>query len=295
MKICNCGDEMKKNHLFVCTMSLIMVSAFLVGCNKNEDYSENFVLSESSSDAIEADEISLKSDYEETDSQVTNESEESETIQTTEKRNVVNPVKVNVKSSSGSSVDMYEAISDIDLNRPASILPNQIFTGWAETEIIQQIGEKTVDIADVIDITAESEDISEESNVIYNDAVYVDNDIPVQFSVPIIVGGTTDFCILEAEISYDSKLLEFIELQNPDPDLTYNCNKEAGKIFLSFLSNGNINAELDLCEIVFETKGKELAETSLEYTVKDIASWNETTSDFDEVRHKIINSKIVMY
>lgn len=286
---------MKKNHLFVCTMSLIIVSAFLAGCNKNEDYSDISVVSESDSAAIDADEISLKSTDEDTDSQTTTESEESESIQKTEKRNVVNPVKVNVKSSSGSSVDMYEAISDIDLNRPASILPNQVFTGWEETEIIQQIEKKTVDIADIIDITAESKDISEESNVIYNDAIYVDNDIPVKFSVPIIVGGTTDFCIIEAEISYDSKLLEFIELQNPDPDLTYNCNKEEGKIFLSFLSNGNINAELDLCEIVFETKGKEPAETSLEYIVNDIASWNESASDFDEVKYKIINSKIVMY
>lgn len=286
---------MKKNHLFLCAMSLIIVSAFLNGCSKNENDSESSAISESSSSAIEADKVSLKSDSNEITPQVTTESEESETVHATEKRNVVNPVKVNVKSSSGSSVDTYEAISDIDLNRPASILPNQVFTGWEENEIIRQIGEKTVDTTDVIDITAEIKDISEESNVIYNDAVYVDNDIPVQFSVPIIVGGTTDFCILEAEISYDSKLFEFVELLNPDPDLTYNCNKETGKICLSFLSNGNINADLDLCEIVFETKVKEPAETSLEYTVKDIASWNETTSDFEEVQYKIINSKIVMY
>ncbi len=286
---------MKKNHLFVCVMSLIFVSAFLVGCNKNEDYSESSVVSESSSDAIEADEISLKSDSEEISTQVTTESKKSETISTTEKRNIVNPVKVNVKSSSGSSVDMYESISEIDLNRPANIMPNQVFTGWAEAEIVQQIGEKNVDITDLIDITAESEDISEEPNVIYNDAVYIDNDIPVQFSVPVTVGGTTDFCILEAEISYDNKLLEFVELQNPDPDLTYKYDEKANKIYFSFLSNGNINADLDLCEFIFKTKGKEPAETSLEYTIKDIAAWNEDTSDFDEVGHKVINGKIVMY
>lgn len=287
---------MKKNHLFLCAMSLIIVSAFFNGCSKNENDSESSsAISESSSSAIEADKVSLKSDSDEITPQVTTESEESETVQTTEKRNVVNPVKVNVKSSSGSSFDTYESISDIDLNRPASILPNQVFTGWEENKTIEQIGEKTVDITDVIDITAEIKDISEESNVIYNDAVYIDNDIPVQFSVPIIVGGTTDFSILEAEISYDGKLFEFVELQNPDPDLTYNCNKETGKICLSFLSNGNINADLDLCEIVFETKVKEPAEASLEYTVKDIALWNETTSDFEEVQYKIINSKIVMY
>lgn len=236
------------------------------------------------------------SNTEETETKQNENDDEPETIaDATEKRNIVNPVKVNISADTKSSADIYESISDINLNRPDVLRPGEVFLGWEENEVVKQIIDKTVDISSTIEMTVESEDISDDPNVIYNDSVYVCNDIPISFSTNISIGGNVDFSVLEMEIEYDSNLMEFVEFQNVDPDLTCNCISEESKIYLSFSSVSRINGEINLLDIVFRTKGNTAAETSLKYKIKDMAAWDESISDFYNVRHSVVDGKIVMY
>ena len=273
---------MKKYMAIMCVISLIAL--INTGCNKKEDRS-----------------IADDSNYSTTENKQSENDINSETtlevtdIETTEKRNIVNPVKVNISADTKSSAEIYESISDINLNRPDVLRPGEVFLGWKENDVVKQIMGKTVDISSTIEMTVESKDISDDSNVIYNDSIYVCNDIPTSFSANISIGGNVDFSILEMEKEYDSNLMEFVEFQNIDPDLTCNCISKENKIYLSFSSVSRINGELDILDIVFRTKGNTAAETSLKYKIKDMAAWDESISDFYNVRHSVVDGKIVMY
>lgn len=221
--------------------------------------------------------------------------EKADEPEVTQKRVIVNPVYVNYKNESGDDLQEYESVSDIDLNRPSSLRPNEVFKGWNNTGTVDQITDRTVDFSSVIDLESDTVDITDTKNVLYNDAVYVDNDIPVKFSVPVSAGGTTDFCVLDLEIEYDGELMEFVEFENVDPDAVCNCLKDENRILVTFSSAANISGQLDLCTAVFMTKGSDPAETSLKYNVRDIAAWDSDTSDFYDVRYTVIDSKIVMY
>ena len=271
------------NKKIITIMCILSLTALVnTSCSKKEE-----ITVAPDSDYSTSEETETKQDE--------NDAELETVIEATEKRNIVNPVKVNVSTDTKSSTEIYEAISDINLNRPDVLRPDEVFLGWKESEIVQQIVDKSVDISSTIEMTVDSMEISDDSNVIYNDSVYVCNDIPTSFSTNISVGGKVDFSVLEMEIEYNSELLEFIEFKNVDPDLICNCVAEESKIYLSFSSVSKINGAIDLFDIIFKTKGTSPADTSLKYTIKDIAAWDESTSDFYNVRHSVVDGKIVMY
>ncbi|MBE6850980.1 MAG: hypothetical protein E7504_04460 [Ruminococcus sp.] len=255
----------------------------MTGCNQQESSSQEETgtteSSESAASTVESE---------------TNPKEESESE--TEDRNIVNSIEVNISNASGEiSHEKYAALSDINLQRPDLLKSDEIFVGWEEQDVIEGIGDKSINVEESITMTAESLDISEKNNVIYNNAVYVGSDIPTEISVPLLVGGKTEFCVMDLEVAFDTAFLEFVEFTNVDADVTCNYDKAGNRIYISFVSTENVEGELYLCDVKFRTVGAQKAETALQYDVKDIAAWDAEKSDFYAVKYQTVKGKIVMY
>ncbi len=270
-------------------LSIVMLICFsivlMTGCIRQEDNSlGESQITESSEPAESASECE------------TAPKDESETASETDDRNTVNPISVNVLNASGEvSAEKYASLSEINLQKPGFLNSDEVFVGWEEQEVIESIGDKTINVEETITMTAESIDVSEKNNVIYNNAVYVGSDIPTEFKVPLIVGGNTEFCVMDLEVGFDADVLEFVEFTNVDTDVTCNYDEAEKKIYISFVSVENIEGELYLCDVTFRTFGSQKAETALQYDVKDIAGWDAEKSDFYTVTHQTVKGKIVMY
>lgn len=184
-------------------------------------------------------------------------------------------------------------MSTINLNRPSSMKGNEVFDGWSQEELVSQIMEGSVAKEDELTLTAESVNISNSDNVIYNDVTYVNSGMD-SISIPVNVGGNTNFAIIELEISYDTSLLEFESFISKDTDVECNC-PEPGLIYISFVSTDNVSADIELCNIQFKNISAEGTETSLKYNIKDLAAWNSDKTDYIDVNHEVINSRIVMF
>lgn len=280
----------KKYSLFALIMALLVLS----GCsNKNNqsNTSANDTHSLSSTDtgsSVETDnsaEITTIADSESTTSRKP--TDEKKEVQKGEfEIDIVSPDGGGVETRSGS-------LSDIDLNRPTSLSGTEVFDGWKQEDIIANIRDGSISEDKPLSLTAESIDISNSNNVIYNDVTYVNNGMG-SVSIPITVGGNTNFSIIELEISYDVSLLEFESFINKDSDVECNC-PEPGVIFISFVSTDNVNADVKLCEIQFKNISAQGSETALKYNIKDIAAWNSDKTGYIEVNHEVINGKIVMF
>jgi len=291
---------MKKNSILI-TVAFALLIATATGCSKSKENSEildNDISTDSISENSESNnynsELENTSDinYSKSDSKVSLKTNDEETAT---ECNAVDPINVTISNGSDSTDKTYASISDIDLNRPDNMMPDHVFMGWNENAIIQKIADKSIDVTSNINITAESTDISNMENAIFNDATYVNADIPTEFSIPIAIGGKTKFNTLDLEIEYDSSIMKFIKFQNVDSDLVCNCIPNENKIYISFSSSGNISGQIDLCDIIFSNIKSGSLETSLKYTVKDMAAYDKTTSAFSNAKYTIVNGKIVMY
>ncbi len=270
-------------------LSIVMLICFslvlMTGCSRQDDNSPG------ESEITESSETG-----ESTSEHETTPKEESESTDETDDKNTVNPISVNVINASGEvSAEKYASLSEINLQKPDSLKSDEVFVGWEEQEVIASIGDKTINVEETITMTADSIDVSGKSNVIYNNAVYVGSDIPTEFQVPLIVGGNTEFCVMDLEVGFDTDILEFVEFTNVDTDVTCNYDEAEKKIYISFVSVENIEGELYLCDVTFRTFGSQKAETALQYDVKDIAGWDAEKSDFYTVKHQTVKGKIVMY
>lgn len=206
----------------------------------------------------------------------------------------VNPIKLNVVRPDGEEQYIeYNSLSDIDLNRPTCLKYNEVFSGWMESETISGIVEHSINTNESIQLTPIITDISESINTLYNDTVYVE--ISEKYiTVPVKIGGDTNFAVLDLEIDYNSELLEFDSFSYNDVDAECNC-PEKGKIIISFVSTSNIDSELDLCDVKFKLLNDKKEETRLEFNVLDIAAWNSDFTDYINVKHNIVDNKIVVY
>lgn len=186
----------------------------------------------------------------------------------------------------------YVSADDINLNRPSTLNGSEVFVGWAEQDVVSQIGNGALEEDESISLTMESVDISDTENAIYNDTVYVSAESEY-IEIPITIGGNTNFSILDLEVSFDTELFTFDSFAYSDDDAL--CNYNEGKILISFVSTSNINSDVNLCTLKLKKNTTESSDAKLDYVVKDIAAWNNASTGYIEVSHEIVNDKIVMY
>ena len=202
------------------------------------------------------------------------------------------PITVNYKSEDGSANEVnYSSLSSIDLNRPSSLKGNEVFIDWKES-VTDQISNITED-SNTISLTPEYIDISDTENAIYNDTIFTSSS-DSYITVPVIIGGQTNFSVIDLEILFDTNLFSFDSFEYEDEDAVCNYTKD-GKILVSFVSTSNISADINLCNIKLKKNNNSTSKTKITYTVKDIAAWNEDCSDYINVTYEIINDQIVMY
>lgn len=281
----------EKSILIKIIFSGLILSSLLSGCSKNSTDDTKTMSSESSAES--STEISGE-DKNEPNSQSEENTEASLININEEKPQVVNPIKVNMKLSNGDirKTD-YDSLSEINLNRPSFIGYNEVFTGWNENDTVASIGEHSINTEEGISLSLNTVDISKSDNTLFNDSIYTECG-DEYISVPIKIGGNTNFSVFELEIKYDSKVLEFESFENTDVDATCNCS-EKGTINICFVSTENIQSEVYICDIKFRNIKHNAADTQLEYKVSEMAAWNDDFTGYVDVKHNIVNGKIVMY
>lgn len=293
--IVNIGANPLKNRLNIAVLiSLLLLSGCSANANSNlsSDVTIGEVLSSSESNQFPDETTAV-------DNNITTENENSHSTPS----DAIEPSKRDIKKGevsvdiilpdSGNLETRNGSSSDVNLNRPSSLKGNEVFDGWTQEEVVSQIKDGSVKPDESLTLTAKSIDIGNMENVIYNDVTYV-NAGKDSVSIPVTVGGNTNFAILELEISYDTSLLEFDSFLHKDSDVECNC-PEAGLICISFVSMDNANADIELCDILFKNISTQSSETALKYNIKDLAAWNADKTDYVDVNHEVINGKIVMF
>ena len=277
---------------------LASLAVFFCGCSNNSDTSSlsstseintaDSIATEASTEELPVSETTQPAkDNDKSESSTTHQDKSAES-----EKNSADSISIDV-SEHGNIETRSGDMSTINLNRPSSMKGNEVFDGWSQEELVSQIMDGSVAKEDELTLTAESIDISNSDNVIYNDVTYVNSGME-SISIPVTVGGNTNFAIMELEISYDTSLLEFESFISKDTDVECNC-PEPGLIYVSFVSTDNVSADIELCNIQFKNISAEGAETSLKYNIKDLAAWNSDKTDYINVNHEVINSKIVMF
>lgn len=266
---------------------ILLFSFLLCSCSSDKVSEDSLKVTETNS-ASKSDTLIYSSET--ADDEVKAEKEESiNTISSFDK------IVVEYKNSNGDIFyNEIDKISDISLKKPSFLSEREVFTGWKEDILISEIADSTFN-ADELVLTAESMDISSVENVIYNNSVYVSSEGTREFVIPVVIGGITDFAVMDLEINYDSEMLELLEVTSDDSDVIYNHIKEEDKILINFVSVENVNADVNLCNLKFKVLPNNKNVTALSYNVTDIAAWSEDKSDYRDVNYSIVNSKIVMY
>ena len=155
-----------------------------------------------------------------------------------------------------------------------------IFAGWDGNFL---------DITQSTDITARYTDVSQTTNVIAADTLYVyDTD---EFEVLIGIYGKVSFCGLDLEIAYDRNLLEYIEATEIDNDVILN-NAESGIIYANYVSTSNTTGEVAFMTLKFKVKTTQAAETGLQIKVNSMYFLDNSealiTADCQVLQNKII-------
>ena len=204
------------------------------------------------------------------------------------------PVTIDIVADDGSIQELsYHSSGEININRPSSLKGTEVFIGWEENDILSQISDNSINIEEAISLNIESENISDTENAIFNDTIYTESNTEY-VDIPVIIGGKTNFAVLDLEIAFDTNILAFESFNFIDSDAECNCTDD-GKILISFVSTENITADVNLCSIKLKKLSTENIETRLNYSVKDIAAWNEDLTDYVDVTYRIVNDRIVMY
>ncbi|MBO4878433.1 MAG: hypothetical protein J5501_10535 [Ruminococcus sp.] len=205
------------------------------------------------------------------------------------------PIVISINTPEGEFAEEYSTAQDIDLNRPASLGDNEVFTGWKEQKTLNSIENGEPVSGDVILLTPETSDIGGKKNTIYNNAVFTHTGSANEFSVPVRIGGDAEFCVLDLEIKYDPSVLEFVRFENTDSDAAINYKAEENKILLSFVTRNNIKSDTLLSDIVFKPVTDEYATSQLYYSVSDIALFNSNSDKLEDTEYNITACDIVMY
>jgi len=120
----------------------------------------------------------------------------------------------------------------------------KVFSGWSSP--LDSITEDLLVRANLISAT--------DANLFTMDSVYVRSGGEAR--VPLRLQGQVNLAGFELTIVYPFEELEFKGFVNLDKDMFANCIPETGEIKIAFASGNNVSGSIDICELIFEAKGK---------------------------------------
>lgn len=286
---------------------MICLASTLCGCSKSKETSQNGkqAIEETSISTTSSTETADISDSNEKTAQATDsekkkdetqsEKEENDKTQNEEPANSEdNKITINYNLSDDAFQEkQYSSNSEVDLNRPSVLKGSEVFVGWKEQEMISNLENDTYQEGETVSITPETVDICNTRNAIYNDTLFSSSDEEF-VEVPIIIGGDTNFSILDLEVAFDTELFSFDSVTYFDEDAVCNYTDD-GKLLISFVSTSNVTADVNICNIKLKKNKLEKAETKLHYTIKDITAWNDDCTDYVTTTYEVVNDLIVLY
>ena len=74
--------------------------------------------------------------------------------------------------------------------------------------------------------------------------------------IPLRLQGNVNLAGFELTILYPTDELEFKDFENLDKDMFANYLPETGEIKIAFASGNNVDGAIDICDLLFEAKGK---------------------------------------
>lgn len=155
-----------------------------------------------------------------------------------------------------------------------------IFNGW--------IGDYS-NITQNTDIIASYTNVSNIANAICADTVY--SLCGSEFNVLIGIYGEVKFCGLDMDITYDSNLLELIEVADVDDCVIQNSSTN-GVIHLNYVTTNNTTGEVTFLNLKFRSKVATKTETNLQINVNSMYSLDNgerlTPSEYQVLQNKII-------
>lgn len=143
-------------------------------------------------------------------------------------------------------------VDEIKVKRSSSVTPptdldvpeGKVFSGWNSP--LDKITENVLVRANLISAT--------DTNLFTLDSAYVTRGKEAR--VPLRLQGQVDLAGFELTIIYPADELEFKDFVNLDRDMVANCIPETGEIKIAFASGNNVNGSIDICDLIFEAKGK---------------------------------------
>ncbi len=155
-----------------------------------------------------------------------------------------------------------------------------IFNGW--------IGDYS-NITQNTDIIASYTNISNITNAICADTVY--SLCGSEFNVLIGIYGEVNFCGLDMDVTYDSDLLELIEVTDVDDCVIQNSSTN-GVIHLNYVTTNNTTGEVTFMNLKFKSKVTTKTETNLQINVNSMYSLDNgdslMPSEYQVLQNKII-------
>ena len=184
--------------------------------------------------------------------------------------------------------DQGVPISIVTCKKGESLVPptpprriGHVFTGWS--------GDYNK-VAHDVDIIANYSDISSNQNVISADTVYTTG--TSEFDILIGIFGNVDFCGLDMDVSYDSELLELIEVADVDDCVILNDSTK-GIINMNYVTTSNTTGEVAFMTLKFKLKADNKAETSLQMQVKSIYVLGDDDS-LIHVEYQLFPNRIII-
>ena len=155
-----------------------------------------------------------------------------------------------------------------------------IFNGW--------IGDYS-NITQNTDIIASYTNISSITNAICADTVY--SLCGSEFNVLIGIYGEVNFCGLDMDVTYDSALLELVEVTDVDDCVIQNSSTN-GIVHLNYVTTDNTTGEVTFINLKFKSKVTTKTETKLQINVNSMYSLDNgeslTPSKYQVLQNKII-------
>lgn len=280
----------------IATCMLICLASTLYGCNDSsdtiQDGSNTTEDTTMSTQIVSVTDDSYNNNEEMT---TTSDNEEYENSKNKKSANSVDKkITINYKLSSEDFQEkQFSSNTEVDLNRPSTLKGSEVFVGWEENDVITSLQNNTYQAGETVSLTAVTIDTSNTSNAIYNDTVFSSSSEEF-VEIPIIIGGDTNYSILDLEVTFDKELFTFDSITYSDDDAACNYTDD-GKLLISFVSTSNVTADVNLCNIKLKKNKTDKIETKLHYNIKDIAAWNNDCTDYVPVTYEVLNDLIVLY
>ena len=155
------------------------------------------------------------------------------------------------------------------------------FNGW--------IGDYS-NITQNTDIIASYTDISNVVNAICADTVY--SSCGSEFNVLIGIYGEVNFCGLDMDVTYDSDLIELIDVTDVD-DCAIHNSSTTGVVHMNYVTTNNTTGEVAFMNLKFKSKVTIKTETNLRINVNSIYSLDNGESLMPS-EYQVLQNKIVI-